>query len=109
MREIQISMQEIQISMQGIQISMREIQISMREIQGKSKMRLTLLKPYYWWGSERGGVVIQIHGSREFKADFWRITQNSAFDFICRPYSIAKLRCRLFWIMYTQDIIVFTP
>ena len=60
MREIQISMQEIQISMQDIQISMREIQISMREIQGKSKMRLSLLKPYncmpYSQGYQRPNV-----------------------------------------------------
>ena len=38
------------------------------------------------------------------KTEFSRIKQ----DFICRPYSIAKLRCRLFWIsIYTQEIIVF--
>ena len=41
------------------------------------------------------------------KTAFSRITQNSAFD--CRPYSIAKLRCRLFWSMHRQEIIVFTP
>ena len=30
------------------------------------------------------------------KPDFSRIMQNSVFDFICHPYSIAELKCQLF-------------
>ena len=42
-----------------------------------------------------GGGECVMHGSRKLKSDFSQIMQNSAFDFICRPYNIAKLRCRL--------------
>ena len=49
-----------------------------------------------------GGVSCTVHGIKieilQFTgiiSEFSRITQNSAFDFICSPYSIAKLRYQL--------------
>ena len=42
-------------------------------------------------GVERGTLHCQARFTG-MKSAFSRITQNSAFDFICRPYSIAKLR-----------------
>ena len=41
------------------------------------------------------GSKIKILRFMGIKSEFSRITQNSAFDFICCPYSIAKLRYRL--------------
>ena len=45
----------------------------------------------YVTGVERGTLHCQARFTG-MKSAFSRITQNSAFDFICRPYSIAKLR-----------------
>ena len=49
-----------------------------------------------------GGVSCTVHGIKieilrfmGIISEFSRITQNSAFDFICRPYSIKKLRYQL--------------
>ena len=49
-----------------------------------------------------GGVSCTVHGIKieilQFTgiiSEFSQITQNSAFDFICRPHSIAKLRYQL--------------
>ena len=41
------------------------------------------------------GIKIEILRFTGIISEFSRITQNSAFDFICRPYSIAKLRYQL--------------
>ena len=41
------------------------------------------------------GIKIEILRFTEIISEFSRITQNSAFDFICRPYSTAKLRYQL--------------
>ena len=41
------------------------------------------------------GSKIKILRFMGIKSEFSRITQNSAFDFICCPHSIAKLRYRL--------------
>ena len=51
---------------------------------------------------QKGGVSCTVHGIKieilrftGIISEFSRITQNSAFDFICRPYSIKKLRYQL--------------
>ena len=44
------------------------------------------------------GIKIKISRFMGIKTDFSRIMQNSAFDFICRPYIIAKLRYQLLCI-----------
>ena len=41
------------------------------------------------------GIKIEILHFTGIKSDFSGITQNSAFDFIYRPYRTAKLRCQL--------------
>ena len=53
-------------------------------------------------GGGGGGVSCTVHGIKieilrftGIISEFSRITQNSAFDFICRPYSIKKLRYQL--------------
>ena len=44
------------------------------------------------------GIKIKISQFTGIKIDFSQITQNSVFDFICRPSSIAKLRYQLLCI-----------
>lgn len=60
---------------------------------------MTLEEVQKWGG---GGVSCMVHGIKieilrfmGIMSEFSRITQNSAFDFICRPYSIKKLRYQL--------------